>query len=171
MTYRADLEALTARQASLQAELGRKQRELAEVTGMLDEARRLRGAEAYFERAPALRQRQLRHLIAGALVAVLGSGAALGAAAAAAGADCRRATAESQRLRIVRIRDRAEQAEARALRLRAELAALRLQAQELGPAREADPAVAAVSPARRLPLWKLSATLPPGAPWDRVTRE
>ncbi|HWU88926.1 MAG TPA: hypothetical protein VN253_16785, partial [Kofleriaceae bacterium] len=74
-----DLDALAARHAALEAEVARKQRELDEVTALLAEARRVDQAEAHFARAPALRRRQWRHLIAGALVAGLASGAALGA--------------------------------------------------------------------------------------------
>jgi len=123
MTYRDDLDALTARHASLEAELERKQRELAEITEMLAEAGRVRQAESYFERAPDLRRRQRRHLVVGALVVMLGSGAALGAAASAA-KQSHRAEAAQMETRLVRIRSTlAARADAR--RLQAELEALR----------------------------------------------
>jgi hypothetical protein len=82
MTYRDDLDALTARHATLQAELGRKQRELAELTEMLEEAGRVNQAERYFERRPELRR--ARHpLLVGALVTTVAFGAALGYGAVA----------------------------------------------------------------------------------------
>jgi hypothetical protein len=81
MTYRDDLDALAARHAALEAEVARKQRELAEVASLLAEAKRVDQAEAHFARAPVLRRRQRRHLIVGALAAVLASGGALGYAA------------------------------------------------------------------------------------------
>lgn len=83
MSYRDDLDALTSRQAALQAELGRKQRELAQLTGLIAEARQVEQAESYFDRAPDLRRRRRFHVIAGALVVLLVSGVALGAASAA----------------------------------------------------------------------------------------
>jgi hypothetical protein len=167
MTYRADVDALTARQVSLQTELGRKQRELAEVSGMLDEARRVHRAEDYFARAPDLWRRQRRQLLVGALVVALGSGVALGAAAASE-ADARRAAAAELHGRLVRIRDnRAVQAQSQ--RLQAELEALR--ALGLRPVPAADRGIALASPAHPRPSWRLGSTLPPGAPWDRVIRE
>lgn len=78
MTYRDDLDALAARHAALESEVARKQRELAEVTSLLAEAKQVDQAEAHFSRAPVLRRRQRRHLLVGALAAVLASGAALG---------------------------------------------------------------------------------------------
>jgi hypothetical protein len=81
MTYRADLDALVARHATLQAEIARKQRELAEVAGMIAETRQLEQAESYFAHAPDLRRRQLRHLAAGVLAVTMISGAAIGSAA------------------------------------------------------------------------------------------
>jgi hypothetical protein len=85
MTYRDDAQALAARQATLEAELFRKQRELAEVTSMLAEARRVEQAESYFERAPDLRRRQRHHLAIAAVLALLITGGAGFAAVAAAG--------------------------------------------------------------------------------------
>lgn len=85
MTYRDDAAALAARQATLQAELCRKQRELAEVTSMLAEARRVEQAESYFEHAPDLRRRQRRHLSIAAVLVLLITGGAAFAAVAAAG--------------------------------------------------------------------------------------
>ena len=82
MTYRDDLDALTARHAALQVDVAKKQRELAEVGALLAEARRVDQAETHFARQPALRRRQRRHLIAGALIALVAGGAALGATSA-----------------------------------------------------------------------------------------
>ena len=165
MTYRADVDALTARQASLQAELGRKQRELAEVSGMLDEARRVHRAEDYFARAPELWRRQRRNLLVGALVVALGSGVALGAAAAHE-VDARRAAAEELHGRLVRIRDN-RAVKVQSQRLQAELEALR--ALGLRPIPASERALAQISPGRTRPAWTLGSTLPPGAPWDRVS--
>ena len=167
MTYRADVDALTARQATLQVELGRKQRELAEVSGMLDEARQVRRAEDHFARAPDLWRRQRSHLLVGALVVVLGSGVALGAAAASE-VDARRATAEELHGRLVRIRNnRASQEQSQ--RLQAELEALRVLG--LRPVPAAERGIALATPARPRASWTLGSTLPPGAPWDRLIRE
>jgi hypothetical protein len=85
MAYRDDLAALTARHATLQAELRHRQRELAGVAALIAEARRLDQAETYFERAPALRRRARRHLAAAALVAIALTGGALGATMADTG--------------------------------------------------------------------------------------
>jgi hypothetical protein len=167
MTYRADVDALTARQAALQAELDRKQRELTEISGMLDEARNVRKAEDYFARAPDLWRRQRRRLLTGALIAVLGGGMALGAAAAAE-ADAHRATADELRGRLVRIRDH-HTAQAQSQRFQAELEALR--ALGLRPVPADERGIALARPSRVVPAWRLGSTLPPGAPWDRVTRE
>jgi len=124
MTYRDDLEALTARQASLQAELTRKQRELAHVTGLLAEARGVEQAEAYFERAPDLRRSPRRHLAVGALVMTLGSGALVGAASAADEGSHHRTTQEAVERSVARLEaHRARHEQTR--RLAAELDALR----------------------------------------------
>lgn len=83
MTYRSDLDALAARHATLEAELGRRRRELAEVTGMLAEARQMEQAEQAFAGGmPDLRRRPQRHLFAIALAVTLGTGASVGVAAA-----------------------------------------------------------------------------------------
>jgi hypothetical protein len=123
MSYRDDLDALTARQASLEAELGRKQRELAQVTGLIAEARQVEQAESHFERAPDLRRSQKLHLVVGALVLTLGSGAAVGAAAATAEAPRPQAAGlvRGTLARLAANRVRLEQAR----RLHAELEALR----------------------------------------------
>jgi hypothetical protein len=80
MTYRDDLDALTARQTALEVELGRKQRELAQVTGLIAEARQAQQVESRFERMPDLLRPQRLHLLVGALVLTLGSSAAIAAA-------------------------------------------------------------------------------------------
>ena len=51
---------------------------------MLGETRRVEQAERYFERAPDLRRRQRRHLTIAALLVLILSGGALGAAVASA---------------------------------------------------------------------------------------
>ena len=83
MSYRDDIEALAARQATLRAELGHRQRELAEVTAMLAEARRVAQAETYFARAPDLQRRRRIRLAVAAVVVLAISGGALGVAVGA----------------------------------------------------------------------------------------
>ena len=98
MTYRDDLDALSARHSALQSEVARKQRELAEVTTLLAEAQQVDQAEAHFSTAPVLRRRQRRHLFAGALIALLASGAVLGSMASSSpepGADTQAAIADN----------------------------------------------------------------------------
>jgi len=124
MTYRNDLDALTARQATLQAELGRKQRELDEVSGMLAEVRRVEERGRGLEHTPDLRRRHRLQLMVGALVVTLGSSAAM-AAAAATVPDTRRPTAELVERMVAKVQ-RAHAAHERAQRLRAELEALQV---------------------------------------------
>jgi len=163
MTYRDDLDALAARQATLQAELGRKQRELAEVSGMLDEAREARRPESYFH-APDLRRRPRRHLIAAAMVVTLGSGAAAGAVAATDPGWPPTGAIQEPRGTLVRIRtNRASQEQAQ--RAQAELDALR--AVGLLPVDPSERGLAVAKRIRPQPLWHIGPSLPPGAPWDR----
>jgi hypothetical protein len=166
MTYRDDLDALAARQATLQAELGRKQRELAEVSGMLAEAREAQRPERYFH-APDLRRRPRRHLIAAAMVVTLGSGAAAGAVAATDPGWPPTGSAEVPRGHLVRIRTN-QASLAQAQRAQAELEALR--ALGLLPIDPSDPSARGLAVAKRIrpqPLWHIGPSLPPGAPWDR----
>lgn len=144
MTYRDDAAALAARHATLQAELGQKQRELDEAALMLADARRVEQAASYFERAPELRRRQWRHLGLAAVVVVLVGGGALAAAASAA-KQARQVEAQEQETRLVRIRSTLA-ARADAQRLQAELEALRVVVAR--PAADPDPRGA--RPATRL---------------------
>lgn len=124
MTYRDDLAALTARHATLQLEIGRKQRELAEVAGMLAEARHLEQAESYFDRAPELRRRERRHLLAGALAVTLCLGTGLGYATAAT-ADLRPDVGQTMQSAIAKL-DEMRASHERAQRLKAEIEALKV---------------------------------------------
>jgi hypothetical protein len=166
MTYRDDLDALAARHATLQAELGRKQRELTEVSGMLAEAREARRAESYFH-APDLRRRQRRHLMAAAMVVTLGCGAAVGAAAATEPGWPHTGTAQP-RGHLVRIRTN-QASQEQAHRMQAEVEAMR--ALGLLPGDPSEREVAVAKRVRPRLLWNVSPSLPPGAPWDRVIRE
>jgi hypothetical protein len=158
MSYRDDLDALTARHTNLQLEIGRKQRELAEVAGMLVEARRLDQAECYFDRAPELRRRERRHLLAGALAVTLCMGTGLGyatSAAASAGIDAAHPVQEA----IVKI-DALRAKHERAQRLTAEIEALRVLGLIPVVAPNARDGKGAKVRLRSLPAWTLGSPLP-----------
>jgi hypothetical protein len=121
MTYRDDLDALAARHAALESEVARKQRELAEVTSLLAEATQVDQAEAHISRAPVLQRRQRRHLMVGALAAVLASGGALGYASSLE----RAASEAAARAAVAAATARAQQAAVRADRRLAAYEALK----------------------------------------------
>ena len=157
MTYRDDLDALTARHTSLQLELGQKQRELAEVAGMLVEARRLEQAESHFDRLPALHRRERRHALAGALAVTLCLGAGLGYATTAA-ADSR-VDADPMLQRMVAKVEAVRVKHERAQRLKAEIEAL----QVLGLIPIVDPTAPGGKmrvKTRPMPAWTMGSPLP-----------
>jgi hypothetical protein len=157
MTYRDDLDALSARHTNLQLEIGRKQRELAEVAGMLADAHRLDQAESHFGRVPALRRRERRHLVAGALAVSLCLGAGLSYATNAV-ADSRVDTEHAVNPLVAKIEALRTKHE-RTQRLKAEIEAL----QTLGLIPIVDPG----SPRGKrwvktspMPAWTLGSPLP-----------
>ncbi len=168
MTYRDDLEALAARQASLQADVDRKQRELADVRGMLAEARRVEQAESELDRAPDLRRHARRQLAIGALLVTLGTGAGVGAAATTDASSSETASAEVRGM-LVRVRTTRHSLQ-QAERRRAEFEALR--ALGLIPVLDEDGRpIGLERRTRRVPAWTLGPAVPAmGSPWDRVAR-
>ncbi|HWO26700.1 MAG TPA: hypothetical protein VNO30_48555 [Kofleriaceae bacterium] len=157
MTYRDDLDALTARHTSLQLEIGRKQRELAEVGGMLVEARRLDQAESHFDRVPALHRRERRHALAGALAVTLCLGAGMGYATTAV-ADSR-ADAEPMLQGMVAKVEAVRAKHERTQRLKAEIEALRV----LGLIPIVDPTAPRGKrweKTRPMPAWTMGSPLP-----------
>ena len=168
MTYRSDLDALTARQVSLQAELDRKQRELAEISGMLAEVRRVEQAESYFEGAPEQLRRRRLHLVAGALAVTLVSGTALGAVSSVV-EDSRRTATEVVDRALAKL-EAGRTAHERAQRLRAEVEAL--QALHLIPVVAPNAGIRLAERSRRAPAWLLGSGVPVrGSLWQPPTPE
>ncbi len=158
MTYRADLDAHTARHTNHQLESRRKQRELAEVAGMLAEARHLDQAERYFDRAPELRRRERRHLLAGALAVTLCMGTGLGYATSAAATP--RIDAVHPLQAAAAKLDAMRASHERAQRLTAELEALRVLGLIPVVAPNARDGKAAKVRLRSLPAWTMGSPLP-----------
>jgi hypothetical protein len=162
MTYRDDHAALTARHTNLLLEIGRKQRELAEVAGMLAEARHLEQAESYFDRAPELRRRERRHLLAGALAVTLCLGTGLGYATAAAAADARPDVGQALQRTIAKL-DAVRASHERDQRLKAEVEALKvlglIPVLDLN-ARDGKTGKTARVRLRSLPAWTMGSPLP-----------